>query len=265
MAEIQWDQVGDRLFEVGVDRGVLYPPKSPGVPWNGLIRVSQGAEGGAADPHYIDGFKYRNEVTPEEYVGTIEAFTYPEEFSNLNGDLTSGTGLHYGQQDRPEFSLCYRTKIGNDVDFESHAYKLHLLYNVRVAPSTEDYGTIGESVDPMNFSWAISTRPEIIPGRRATAELVIDSRKALYGRLYRLERILYGDKNEAPRMPTMWEVVEMFNDWPYIQINRRPTTGLNPLSYKGLHDLQGNNRTGLYTAPPETRLKKTAIPGLYKI
>lgn len=265
MAEIKWDEVGERFFEVGVDRGVLYPPNAIGVPWNGLISVKQGTDGGGADPHYIDGVKYRNETTPEEYVGTIEAYTYPEEFSNLNGDLTTGSGLHFGQQDRPEFGLSYRTKIGNDVDAENHAYKIHLIYNIRVAPSSEDYNSIGDNVDPMNFSWPITTRHEIVPGRRPTAELVIDSRSASQSDLYVLERILYGEGGTAPRLPDIWEVVDIFDDWPFVQINRRTTTGLNPLSYKGLHDLKGNNRRGFYRAPSETRLKETTIPGLYRI
>lgn len=265
MAEIKWDEVGERFYEVGVDRGVLYPPTGNGVPWNGLISVKQGAQGGTAKPYYIDGMKYRNETVPEEYVGSIEAFTYPEEFSILNGDLTSGSGLHFGQQDRPEFGLSYRTKIGNDVDGQNHAYKIHLVYNIKVAPSSEDYMTMSDGVDPMNFSWPITTRHMIIPGRRPTAELVIDSRTAGRRELYVLEEILYGSNVAKPRLPDAWEVVDIFDDWPHIQINRIPASGLNPLTYKGLPDLKGNNRRGFYKATEETRLKETSIPGLYRI
>lgn len=264
MAEIKWDQSGDRIFEVGVDRGVLYPPKKSGVAWNGLLRVSQGIDGGSPEPYYIDGMKFRNETTPEEYVGSIEAFTYPEEFSELNGDLSSGHGLYYGQQRRDEFGLSYRTLIGNDVSGDKHAYKIHLIYNVKVAPSDEEYASIGSTVEPMNFSWAISTRPEVVSGRRPTAELVIDSRKTTPELLGRLEGILYGTRNASPKLPSVWDVVEMFDDWPEMQINRKPD-GLNPLSYRGYKDLKGNNLVGLYKKPEDSRLKPSNIPGLYII
>lgn len=264
MSSIEWDGVGDRVFEVGIDRGVLYPPKGEGVPWNGLIRVSQGTDGGGPEPYYIDGFKVRNEVTPEEYVGAIEAYTYPEEFSELNGDMSSGGGLYYGQQKRDEFGLSYRTLIGNDVSGDQHGYKIHLIYNVRVAPSNEEYGTNAATLEPVNFSWSISTRPEFISGRRPTSELIIDSRKTPKDLLKRLENLLYGTKNTTPKLPSMWDVVELFDDWPEMQIVQR-IDGMNPLRYQGYSDLKGNNLVGLYKKTNNSRLKPSDVPGLYRI
>ena len=43
MAQLVWDKAEDRIFELGVDRGVFFPKDGddylPGVVWNGLINV----------------------------------------------------------------------------------------------------------------------------------------------------------------------------------------------------------------------------------
>lgn len=264
MAKVQWDSLGERFYEVGVDRGVLYPNDSAGVAWNGLISVNQTPSGGEAKPLYLDGLKYENRSAAEDFSGSIEAFTYPDEFSTIMGDETSGSGLHFGQQPHREFGLSYRTMIGDDTGVRRH-YKIHLLYNALATFTTESYSTLGNPADPSNLSWTITTRGVIVAGRKPTAELIVDTRDAAPERINTLERILYGESGVNPRMPELWEVVDIFDDWPRIQINRRKLTGLNPLSYKGLHDLKGNNRRGLYLADKNTRLKPTTVPGLYRI
>lgn len=264
MAKIEWDKPGDRIFESGVDRGVLYPKNSPGIPWNGLVNVTQSGDGGGSDPYYIDGYKFYNDSTPEEFSGTIEAFTYPKEFSILNGDHTNGTGLYYGQQDREEFNLSYRTNLGSDSE-TNLGYKIHLLYNVLAGPSSESYSTLNNTPDPLNFSWGITTRGVRVSGVRHTAELVIKSTEVNSSTLSLLEDILYGVPGKNPRMPELEEVIDLFGDWPYLEIIRDQSDGLSKLKHEGLHDLKGNYRKGLYKAPKETRLYETPIPGLFKL
>lgn len=264
MAKIQWDKPGERLFEVGVDRGVLYPRGSYGVPWNGLVSVAQTGDGGSSYPYYIDGYKFYNDSTPEEFSGTIEAYTYPKEFATLNGDHTNGSGLYYGQQDREEFDLSYRTGVGSDT--EQHlGYKIHLLYNVLAGPSSETYSTVSNSTDPMNFSWGITTRGVRVSGVRPTAELVIDTTVADPEKVSLLEDILYGKPGYGPKMPTQTQVIELFDDWPYLELTIDRVTGINPLSYDGYKDLKGDVSYGIFEIPQDTRLSQDGVSGFYRI
>ena len=60
MASLVWGESGQRFFETGIDRGVLFPKVGSGVPWDGIISVSESPTGGDPRPYYYDGFKYLN-------------------------------------------------------------------------------------------------------------------------------------------------------------------------------------------------------------
>lgn len=265
MTRIVWDKAGERIFETGVSNGVLYPLKKSGVPWNGLVNVSKNSADGSSTPVYMDGIRIENSFSNDEYSGTIQAYTYPDEFALVSGESTSGHGLFYGQQEREEFGLTYKTLVGNDVEFEEFGYKLHILYNVKAKPSSKEYATISNSASPTTFSWDISVRPNYISGKKPTADLVIDSRTTDSSLLKTLEDILYGTASTPPRLPSIEELVTLFSDWPYLEIMVNKDSGINPLLYDRRHDLQGDGRAGLYTAPAETRLVETSVPGLFRI
>ena len=67
MSKIIWDQTGERLYETGVNHGVLYLPTdgvySKGVAWNGLTAVTESPSGAEATPLYADDIKYLNLVS----------------------------------------------------------------------------------------------------------------------------------------------------------------------------------------------------------
>lgn len=210
MTRLTWGAIGERYFETGVDRGVLYVGSEEGVPWNGLVSVSESPTGGDAQPFYIDGVKYLDHKASEEFEATIEAYTYPDEFSVCDGTASVSNGLFATQQKRKPFGLCYRTRVGNDVDGIDHAYKLHLVYNAKVAPSSRASTTVSESIAPDNFSWAITTTPPFIRGHRPTAHFVIDSRETTAHLMSRIEDVLYGTADEAARLPTLPELVYIF-------------------------------------------------------
>src|SRR3982751_1716156 len=134
MTRLVWDRVGDRVFQTGVNRGVLYPRGQDGVAWNGLTALNESPTGGEAKPFYVDGYKYANKASREEFEGTIEAFTYPPEFDQCEGTAGLGRGLYVGSQRRRPFSLSYRTLIGNDTKGLNYGYKIHLVYNALVSP-----------------------------------------------------------------------------------------------------------------------------------
>lgn len=214
MAKITWDQTGQKIYETGVDHGVLYPygsaeaPYATGVAWNGLTSVSESPSGAEPSPIYADNIKYVNLMSAEEFGATIEAYTYPEEFAECDGSKELAPGVYIGQQARKPFGLCYRTKIGNDVDGEEHGYKLHLIYGALAAPSEKAYSTINDSPEAITFSWEITTTPVEVTGGKPTACLTIDSTKVDGTKLAALEKILYGDGAVGPKLPLPNEVAE---------------------------------------------------------
>jgi hypothetical protein len=210
--KITWDDVGIRFYESGVDRGVLYVGANPGVSWSGLVSVSESVSGGEAKPFFFEGIKYLNYSSPEDFEATIEAFTYPDEFAECDGTQVPLGGLSITNQRRRSFGFSYRTQIGNDTNGSEHGYKIHLVYNALAEPSARDNRSIGESADPNNFSWKITTRPVIVENFRRTSHIIIDSRFSAPEALAVVESIIYGSDEEAARLPTTAEVFEIFTE-----------------------------------------------------
>lgn len=213
MTRLEWYSGGDRFFETGVDRGVLYVGNSPGVPWIGLTNVNQAQSGGEPKPRYLNGVKISNYATPEQFAGTISAFSYPDAFEPCDGSLSLGFGLRARQQRRSPFGLTYRTIVGNELEGVSHAYKIHILYNLRAQPSERGYASLGEDTNPIEFSWDISSRGVPLPGLRPTAHFEIDSRDIPPALLTELENLLYGSVSNDPTLPTAGELIFLFDSF----------------------------------------------------
>lgn len=215
--QIVWDDTGKKLFETGVDHGVLYPISAlgtypAGFAWNGLTAVTESPSGAEANPFYADNLKYANLMSAEEFGCTIEAYTYPAEFGVCDGTAAPTEGVYVGQQGRKQFGLCYRTKIGNDVDGNEHGYKLHLVYGALASPSEKAYASENESPDLITFSWEVTTTPVAVTGLKPTASLTIDSTVADAVKLAALEVILYGTNGGIPvdaRLPLPSEVITL--------------------------------------------------------
>lgn len=214
MSKLVWDKTGDRLYETGVDQGVLYPIQAggtynKGVVWNGLTAVTESPSGAEANPLYADNIKYLNLISAEEFGATIEAYTYPDEFMECDGSAELAPGVYMGQQSRKTFGLCYRTVLGNDVDNNGHGYKLHLIYGALAAPSEKGYTTINDSPEAITFSWEVKTTPVNVTGGKPTACLTIDSTKVDKEKLAALETILYGGESTEARLPLPDEVAQV--------------------------------------------------------
>lgn len=217
MPVLVWDQTGERLYETGVDHGVLYIPSAAGVydtgvAWNGLTTVTETPSGAESNAQYADNIKYLNLISAEEFGATLEAFTYPPEFNEFDGlAVPAGDGLTIGQQPRKIFGLSYRTKVGNDVEGDSHGYKLHLVYGCSASPSERAYNTINDSPEAITFSWDITTTPAPVTGYSPTSLIVVDSTVADPTALTSLEAALYGDATiGVAHLPTPDEVIAMF-------------------------------------------------------
>lgn len=265
MTRLAWDSPGERIFETGVDRGVLYPRSGPGVPWNGLTELNEQPTGGTAKPRYYDGMKIANPTTPEEYAATLSAYTYPDEFELCDGTAEHGNGLSYTLQPRQPFSLSYRTRIGNDLMSTEYGYKIHLVYNLMAAPTARANTTMSNSSAPTVMSWALSAIPMIIPGRRPTPHLIIDSTKTSRGLMRYVEDLLYGTTTTAPKLPTPSQLARYFDDLKFFKIVENEQTGLAQLIQADEGDLSGYPDEGKYSRTSNSRLMPTGTPGFYDL
>ena len=213
--KLAWDQTGQRTYETGVDHGVLYIPDETGayangVAWNGLTTVTESPSGAEASPQYADNIKYLNLTSAEEFGATIEAFTYPDEFAQFDGVATPSAGVSVGQQARKAFGLCYRTKLGNDLEGDDFGYKLHLVYGAQAAPSEKAYATVNDSPEAIAFSWELTTTPVAVTNMKPTAIITVDSTKVTGANLTALEDLLYGTDDAAPSLPLPDAVIALF-------------------------------------------------------
>lgn len=234
--KLSWDATGARLYETGVSNGVLYPYNStadpekgehaygPGVAWNGLTAYTESPEGAESNPIYADNIKYLNLRSAEDFGFTLEAYTYPDEFAECNGELQVVPGLFAHAQPRTTFGFSCRTIEGNDTKLDQYAEKIHLVYGCTAAPSERAYQTVNDSPEAITFSWEIDTVPESIGSYgKPTAQLTIDlglikrmtnataKAKALAG-VKTLEEALYGTAQKDPYLPLPSEVIKMFED-----------------------------------------------------
>lgn len=215
MTQLQWDEVGKRLYETGVDHGVLYVLENSGqygtgVAWNGLTTVTESPSGAEANPQYADNIKYLNLISAEEFGGTIEAFTYPVLFEQCDGTAAPTPGVTIGQQTRRTFGFAYRTLVGNDIVGTDYGYKIHLVYGAQAAPSEKSRATVNDSPEAVAFSWEFTTTPVQVPGFKPSSTITIDSTQVDAQALSQLETILYGSETTDPRLPLPAEVFALF-------------------------------------------------------
>ena len=217
MPKLKWDQTGERLYETGVDKVVLFPMESTGqygagVAWNGITAVNESPSGAEPTALYANNGKYLNLISNEDFAATIEAYTYPDEFEECDGSKEIAPGVVIGQQKRKVFGLAYRSLIGNDVDGNDHGYKLHLVYGCLAAPSENNHSTVNDSPEAGTMSWSVSTTPVEVADAKPTARVTIDSTKADKTKLKKLEDMLYGTEQAESKLPLPAEVITLMKD-----------------------------------------------------
>lgn len=217
MSKIIWDQVGKKIYETGVSKGVLFLTDdtgaySKGVAWNGLSQVTESPSGGEATSVYADNIKYLNMLSAEEFNATIEAYTYPPEFGECDGSKEVAPGVMIGQQDRLTFGFSYETIVGNDVKLNNYGRKIHIVYGATASPSEKNYQTVNDSPEAAAFSWEIKTTPVPVENFKPTATMVIDSTKTSAEKMAALEAIIYGSEESEPRLPLPDEIIGLMKD-----------------------------------------------------
>lgn len=277
MTALQWDKTGERLYETGVDHGVLYQVDNTGeyvdgVSWNGLVTVTESPSGAEASPQYADNIKYLNLVSAEQFGATIEAFTYPVEFEQNDGSAAPTAGVSLGQQGRKTFGFCYRTRIGNDIDGTDHGYKLHLVYGALAAPSEKAHTTINDSPEAITFSWEVTTTPiEVgtVGGEtyKPTAKITVDSTKVAPLKLLTLEQQLYGTVGTDPSMPLPADVITILTTaltevFPTAPTYNSTTDEITIPTVAGVeYRINGVIVTGAVVITEDTVVKAYALPG----
>ena len=209
MSKLVWDALGERYYETGVSKGVLYVTDDAGaygdgVSWSGLTNVTQTPSGAEATALYADNIKYLNLMSEEDFSAKIEAYYYPDEFEECDGSKELVPGVSAGQQPRKSFGFSYQTIIGNDTKRNAYGYKIHLIYGCTAKPSERSNATVNESPEAVTLSWELSTvAAEIaMEGFKPSAKITIDSTKVDPAKLKKLEDLLYGTAGAEASLPT---------------------------------------------------------------
>lgn len=204
MAVLTWDQTGEKLYETGVQKGVLYPMDGAvygkGVAWNGLTAVNETPSGAESTKLYADDIKYLDIRSAEEFGATIEAYSSPEEFDACDGTAELANGVNIGQQNRKGFGFCYRSTIGNDTEYNNYGYKLHIIYGLTASPSERSYSTVNDSPEAATLSWEVSSTPVNVAGFKPTSIVTINSKKIDPAALKEIEDALYGTESVEPKI-----------------------------------------------------------------
>lgn len=217
MPELVWDAVGSRVYETGLDKGVLYLPNGTAVPWNGLTSVIEHFNK-ESSPVYYDGMKISDLLVLGDFSATMKAVTYPDEFSEIEGQTSDRRGLFYGDQPPQTFGLCYRTRVGNDLDGAAVDYKIHILYNLTALPNDKAYVTMSTDPSLVEFEWNITAVPEEVPGFRPTAHITLDSRDFDPWLLEELEAMFYGTTYADAALIPMQDLLVYINEWYRVKI-----------------------------------------------
>lgn len=212
MSRIVWGDPDNRLYETGIDRGVFYPQGSTGVPWSGLIAVDEAPSGADIRQAHYDGQMFRQERRHESFAAKISAITFPREFAEYDGLVSAG----HKQQIRKTFGLSYRTSVTNALGGTSHL--IHLVYNATVSPSQIDFRSLGGSPNASAFNWDLNTVPEILPDGSSSAHLIINTALAYPWAVTALESVLYGDDTGDSRFPSIFEVLDIFENASLLRI-----------------------------------------------
>ena len=228
MAALVWDKSGERFYETGDRNMALYVFNSTlksisaggnsystnyyaGVAWNGITAVTESPSGAEATDLWADDTKYASMRSAEQFGGTIEAYTYPDEWEACDGSKSPVAGLKIGQQSRKAFGLAYITTVGNDTELNDYGEKLHLVYNATANPSERSYATINDSPEAITFSWEFTTTPiEVGEGYKKAALITIDSKKFDADLYASFKKLVFGDTNNEAFLPLPADVIAFF-------------------------------------------------------
>ena len=265
MARLVFDKVGERFYETGVDRCVLYLQDTTGaypkgVAWNGITEIQQNPSGAESNKQYADNIDYLNLISKETFGGSIASFTQPDEWALCDGSVEPVPGIRMGQQTRKSFGLSYRTLIGNDIEGTDYGYKIHLIYNAKATPSERSYSTMNDSPEALNPSWTIDTTPVNVEGYKPVSHLEIDTTKFTKEKIEAFEDIILGSESTDARLPLPDEVIAFFSEQPVPPTPPTPEPTYEPVTpvgtenphEEGWYERSGEEGSYVYTLTEDT-------------
>lgn len=266
MTKLEWGGIEDRVHEIGVEQGVLFPPEGPGVAWNGLTKIVETKDGGEAMPFYLDGYKYSNESSYEELELELEAFSYPEEFNLCVGQSEILDGIFIGQQEHVPFSFAYKSLVERTGGEQSSGYKIHLVFDAVALSPEITRSSLSERPDGLLYSWPIVLVDALVPGYKPTMHISIDSTIAKPANFEAFEEIIFGGPETYPSLMTPDQVLEFFKyDLRSLRIEPNEVSGISLLRETAPSDLKGFLEKGVYWRTDATRLRETNMPGIFEL
>lgn len=208
MSKLTWDDDGKKYYELGVSNVAAFI-NGTGYAWNGVSNVSESPSGADVTTIYADNIKYGSIRGAEKLEGSISAYQTFREFCVCDGRVEAAPGVFVKQQTRKPFGLVYKTKIGDDANGLNSGYKLHIIWNATMSPSSKSHSTISDSPEAVELSYDFTTEPVAITGHKPIASMTIDSRTVTATKLAALETKIYGSTSAEPTLPTPDEVVAL--------------------------------------------------------
>lgn len=203
-----WNEEGTNIYETGISHGVLFVD-GKAIAWNGLTSFDEAPGGAEPNKIYADNINYITMISAETFGGTINAYTYPEEFAACNGEKDIVTGINIGQQNRKPFAFAYQTRVGNQEQQTDYGYKIHIVYGCTASPSAKTYETINDSPEAIVMSWEVATTPVAVKDAKPTSKVVIDSTKVEEGIMKKIEDALYGTGSTGGKLLLPDEIVTL--------------------------------------------------------
>lgn len=207
---LTWNAPNERYNEHGLDRGVLYLPGRDPVPWNGLVSVDEG-QSGTTTMFYRDGVVFLADADASDFVATLNARFFPNEFHECLGMPEAADGLYIDNQKPKRFGLSYRSLIGSGGVDDLFGYQIHLIYNVMASIAPRQRNTLGDEVDTVEFTFNLVCTPVKLPGYRPSAHFVIDTRHMSPGTIQELEDLIYGDGTTPGQLPSPTALYDIMN------------------------------------------------------
>lgn len=243
IGRLLWDQTGQRLYETGDKNVALYVYNAnattptgataathypTGVAWNGITAITESPSGAEATDLWADDTKYATMRSAEQFGGTIEAYTYPDEWEECDGSV-SINGVTLGQQKRKAFGLAYITTVGNDTELNDYGEKLHLIYGATASPSERSYATINDSPEAITFSWEFETTPLDVSYNgtdyKKVSCITIDSKKVAPATYAAFKTLVFGSVSTEPHLPEPSTVLAYFGnvvEFEYTSVGSEP-------------------------------------------
>ena len=227
MATLIWDESKNRIYEAGLDQGVLFPFQAAAVAWSGLISIDEVNANQEATPEYFEGVRFKTSLSKADFQANLSALSAPVEFAPCEGKLELYPGFYATNQPKELFGLSYRTFIGNPLEGLDYGYKIHLIYNALACSEERSHQTYNATTDPVVHRWLIRSVPyykrdyiwfssednlnlqhELL-GFHPISHLIVSSKSVEPQNLELLENVLYGTSTTDPELPSPTEVLEL--------------------------------------------------------